>query len=195
MSVIYLNSLGGGETLPIKTLFDFNFKDSLIDRIHGFEATLKNGATRDNNGVYLSGITQYIDLKNVPLCLSNRKTTYEIKIGDCAIQNASTNNRFFMWTKERGLVYRGAQSSWQVYNGSSWYQGSGSSDPNVFKNKTCKLVFTDTNNLKVYSDDTLVFSNSYISMQNNVYVNEFRLGGDATSFYNIYIERFKAYIE
>jgi hypothetical protein len=189
MSVTYLNSLFGGESR--KPFINFNFKNSLIDTVHGFTATLVGWASRNNNGVSLTRGSAAINLSSTDNILKCFIFTYEVDIGDCNLDMSDgKHKRFFMWSSNSGLIYR-STGYWGIYNG-AWYMTE-ISDKDYFKNSTVKLSF-EGSNVKLYKNNELVYEFSNIgNYGTGGYSNTLFLGMDEQAAYNMVIEALRVY--
>ena len=187
MSVIYLNTPAVGAKAA---LVNFNFKESLIDSIHGFTATLGGSATQGNSGVSIPSYNSRIILTEINFAIIGNIFTFEIDVGDCNINTSDgKHKRFFMWSSACGLIYR-STGYWGIY-GNDWYMTT-ISDKDFFKNSTVKIA-CNKNNIKLYRNNQLVHEfniNSYLSSGNsyNLYI-----GSNDQSAHNMIIEGFRVY--
>ena len=186
--IYYLNSLpksSGNEVV----IADFDFTESLTDKVNGFTSSLINGSTRDRSGVHITGASQYLQINSLFAALSLKLFTFEIDIGNMEIANSANNNRFFMFGSGDGFVYRN-NGHWNVYN--DGWKTNGNTDPNIFKNSKC-IIKMNKNNFKVYKNDTLVYETTItgsISGSTN-----FQIGSGSYSFDNLDVRTLKIYIE
>ena len=188
--IYYLNSLpaASGDKVVIA---DFDFTESLTDKVNGFTSSLNGGATRDSNGVHITAASQYLRINSLFGLLSLKLCTFELDIGNMELMNSSTHNRFFMFDVSNGFIYRN-NGHWNVYAGSSW-KTDGETDPNIFKNSKCIIKMSRDNSFKVYKNNTLVYETTItgnISGSNNFFI-----GSETQSFYNLDIKSLKIYIE
>ena len=177
--IYYLNSLpaASGDKVVIA---DFDFTESLTDKVNGFTSSLNGGATRDSNGVHITAASQYLRINSLFGLLSLKLCTFELDIGNMELINSSTHNRFFMFDVSNGFIYRN-NGHWNVYAGSSW-KTDGETDPNIFKNSKCIIKMSRDNSFKVYKNNTLVYETTItgnISGSNNFFI-----GSETQSFYN-----------
>ncbi len=187
MSVIYLNTPAAGLK---SALVNFNFKESLIDSVHGFNATLSGSATQGNSGVSLPSYNSRIILTEINFSIIGNIFTFEIDVGDCNIDiNDGKHKRFFMWSTACGLIYRNT-GYWAIY-GNDWYMTT-ISDKDFFKNSTVKIVF-NKKNIKLYRNNQLVHEfniDSYLASGNsyNLYI-----GSNDQSAHDMIIEGLRVY--
>lgn len=172
----------------------WDFTESLVDSIGGLSVTLSNGATRDSEGLKISGSTQYAAL---PLKWEAYKT-YEIDFASASRAFSSGHGRVFVFS-DRGFVwYNGSTGYWSTYMNKVW---SGNGGTTAFSNNTISIkaipiqrrVNTSTANplrIRIKKDDTeWIFPENAESAST---VN-LTLGSSSSSFYNMVITGFRVY--
>lgn len=197
-------------TQSIIYLYNWDFKESLVDKVKGRAAILGGGATRTNNGVeftYNGQGRNYLQYMNSSTAESeNLRPTIDQNIIleiDFGVSNElhSLHKRLFMWDDDEGLILREA-ASWEVYQSGSWNNLTGISNENkynknLFGNSTAKFVFTlenGTGYFYVYKNDVLIGSsvNRY-NAKKDIFWYLGSSGG--SSFYDIIIEGVRIYSE
>ena len=185
-------------------IFNWDFKESVVDKVNNKTAILGNGATKTNNGIEMSLSSAYIRFMDAAtvtqyslIPTSQQNLILEIDVGNMNKQY-SGNNRFIMWDEDEGFIFRGASSNWEIYqsgnwNSITWSDPSAKFDAAFFKDSTLKIVFT-TGDLYIYKNDVLIGSSK------NIYNNSkqmFRLVGsnDGYSYYFLTIEGIRIYFE
>lgn len=186
--IYYLNSLptSSGDKVVIA---DFDFTESLTDKVNGFTSTLLNGASRDSNGVHITAANQYLQINSLFGALSLKLCTFELDIGNMESINPANHNRFFMFGSSDGFIFRN-NGHWNVYN--DGWKTNGPTDPNIFKNSKCTIKM-NKDNFKVYKNDILVYETTItgsISGSTN-----FTIGTGNYAFYNLDVRSLKIYIE
>ena len=188
--IYYLNSLpaASGDKVVIA---DFDFTESLTDKVNGFKSSLYGGAIRDSNGVHISAAGHYLQIDSLFGFLSSKLCTFELDIGNMTLMNSSTHNRFFMFNVSSGFIYRN-NGHWNVYNNTYW-RTDGETNPNIFNNSKCIIKMSSDNSFKVYKNNTLVYETtipSAITGETNFFI-----GSETQSFYNLDVKSLKIYIE
>lgn len=166
---------------------DWDFKSSLTDSINSLAATL-TGATRDSNGVSITGATNAINFLNR---IKANARTYEIKIGSMTLDSLANHHRFFMPVYNRGLIYR-STGYWSFYNG-SWATDSTIASYDYFANSTMKIIIDINGYWHIYKDDTLVYEPNGAYMINDVSGNLMIGSTDGQSCTGVIIEGVKVY--
>lgn len=181
----FLCKSGGGGNLKWLKFADFDFTQSLRDSVRGITATL-NSATRDADGLHFPSSSAYVSINDLFSFIKTNHNRFEVDMGNGSIINAASNNRFFMWASTNGIIYRG-NKGWSIYNGS--WSPVFSTDKDIFNNSTLK-VETLNNQVKIYKNDTLLFTHNKGST-----IETFQFGSSGTSCSNLNIKALRVYIE
>lgn len=146
-------------------LYDWNFKNSLIDSVSGQEAVLTANVTRDSSGLTIPQGDQLVKLANV----TNTQYTIEIDIGTVTnpAGNSSEKNLFCIAQENYagsrvGLWFSTYWGYRNPANSNSTNAMENNTDITIFNGKTLKAKIDYTNrSIKVYSNNVLVcdFSN------------------------------------
>ena len=181
-----------------KTLTNsWDFKTSLVDSVGSLTATLGNGATRDNNGVTISDVTQYVA---IPLHFAGGKT-YELDIASISkTYSGNGNGRVFMFSSNEGFIKQSG-NNWNFYVGTQWnpYNGGNTKD---FSGSTLRfaiepvIAYTNgtTRNLglvHLYVDGTLWFETVFCELDQNTA--SLTIGAATTSMATMVVTGFRAY--
>lgn len=159
----------------IPALYDWDFTESLTDKVENVTVTSRSGytPTRDGNGIHLSAAKQQF---SVPVEIDMSGKTLEITVSSLAFAGNSTYHiRFIMLNVEptntmgMGVLIWRNSGMWSAYgstaatgtvggwSNSAWsagLTGSGSEVINAFNGKTVKIVFdTDGHTMNLYIDD------------------------------------------
>lgn len=190
------NGSGPGPT-PVETVkvADWDFKESLVDSVNGYTATLMGGASRDSNGVKIVGDGQYLKF---PFGIFGFPMTFEMKMGTMDKQfGTGRHGRFFIFgsgetSGDKGFVYKHQDSYWSFYD-TAWATSSTITDPNYFSNSTVKLEFDNEGHWKMYKDGVLLYLPSQTSV---ISAPRYLSIGSPSyqSFYNMTIESLKVYV-
>lgn len=158
-------------------IFNWNFKESLVDSVHNKTAVLGGSATRNSDGVYIGLANDYIIFMDSTTANAyslrptvNNNLILEVDFGELNKYNAgATNYRFLMWDDDEGLIFRGYSSKWEIYqrgdwNSITWADSSEAFNSKLFKNSTVKFVFT-TGDFYIYKN------NAFVGSSKNIYNN------------------------
>lgn len=143
---VVVNVQGG--SAPIA---DWDFTQSLIDSVNGLEATLTSGASRDSNGVTISGSGGRIVL---PKGVQGFMRTFEIEVGDIT---SATGSVFFITSGGDGIGYK--DGSWRLYSG-SWDTATNVTDLDAFANGVIKVYIDENGYWHIYKDDVLLWDSN-----------------------------------
>lgn len=166
---------------PINYLYNWDFTQSLTDKIAKKPATLYEGASRNSNGVNFTDKFQQIMIKDI---CDLRGKTIEVDMGEVNYKGGSisTTTQFIQvpifdnsgsnHSRTRGyslLAYNGSNACWSSYgsaegfnslNSRQWanaysqdLSGATTDVMNAFSNKTIKLVISsEGNEIELYLD-------------------------------------------
>lgn len=151
-------------------LYDWNFKNSLIDSVSGQEAVLTANVTRDSSGLTIPQGDQLVKLANV----TNTQYTIEIDIGTVTNPAGNSSEKNLFCTAQEN--YAGSRvglwfSTYWGYrnpaNSNSTNAMENNTDITIFNGKTLKAKIDYTNrSIKVYSNNVLVCDFSNHSLPN-----------------------------
>ena len=190
---------GGSPALPL--LYDWDLKTSLTDIVQRQVCQL-SGATRDNDGLHITG--QYNKAYFGEVFPVNR--TLEVTVDSMAKSSSMTssaNGRFIMLSgsssmsmssgTSNGFIWRGSGSKWGIYHG-AWSMSSNNVS-NLFNGK--KLIMKYYKSGAVYATD--IYANEDL-IQHYVTANPWNanhpfleIGTYGSAYYNITISRVKIF--
>lgn len=130
---------------------NWDFTQSLIDSVNGLEATLTSGASRDSNGVTISGASGRIVL---PKGVQGFMRTFEIEVGDIT---SATGSVFLITSGGDGIGYK--DGSWRLYSG-SWDTATNVTDLDAFANGVIKIYIDENGYWHIYKDDVLLWDSN-----------------------------------
>ena len=159
----------------IHYLYNWDFTESLTDKVQGLTAVLYGSAitwtqgvgivsTTQSNRIYLgdtmqNGYTAEIDF-----------TTFRTDTGGAARWLLATDNFGPGWG-----INSNANPYWQIYrNGYRSFSTPENHDASVFNNKTAKFIFNNDNDIEIYADDTLIYKG--INLITGTNAHQFYLG-------------------
>lgn len=154
-SQVTVNVQGGGP--PLKIL-DFDFTQSLVDRVYGYEPTV-SGATLTQDGILFSSASDYLKLNKK---YSSNGFIYEFDVVEIVKKTGNNHGRFLMSAENKGFIWRstGVWSFYGDYGSSStgkWASDSNITDPTFFDDSTIKIIVDDSGYWHIYKDDVLVY--------------------------------------
>lgn len=148
-------------------LYKWDFTKSLVDEIQGKEVILKNGLTRNNQGLIFNQATQIATLGEISL--DGKTIEIDVPSFDCKA-NASYHMRFLTNTNNPSdngtgaLIYRNKSkyNQWgafgyteNAYSVCTWSH-YGLTGENALDNKTVKIIFNQNQNTELYLNDTYI---------------------------------------
>ena len=151
-SQVTVNVQGGG---PPYKILDFDFTQSLVDRVSGYEPTV-SGATLTQDGLLFSSASDYLKFTKK---YSADGFAYEIDVVEIVKKTtAASHGRFLMFADSKGFIYRSTRV-WAFYGGASgtWATNSNITDPTFFDDSTIKIIVDDSGYWHIYKDDVLVY--------------------------------------
>ena len=169
----------------IDYLYDWDFTQSLTDKVNGTIATLGGSAT------LVQGTGVVINDNGYLNCGYLLRTLRTVEI-DLLTNKVSSGGRFITTGVNSGdKCFAYTDGLWRCYNGGYQPYTLTSDDADVFNGKTLKMVFsTGSNPLKIYANNELIYEGSY-------YVSDFRqyliLGNTTNAFYNMTITGVRIY--
>lgn len=144
-------------------LYNWDFTESLTDSVQGLTAEVKKGATFTvGTGVIINAYSGWLNCKCRAIIVGK---TIEVDFSNVSKNFSSDHGRLITSGSvgDSGFIYR-SQTDWEVYRqGKGWRAYTlTSQDPNIFSNKTLKMVFLQNEQMKVYADDTLIYEGGSI---------------------------------
>ena len=157
-------------TANITYLYNWDFTESLVDKVSGLEATLYNGATRTSNGIVFDAVGENACLGDIETPIGK---TIEVDIYSfdwqggvqelvIILNDTSPNDS----TQETGGLYRKSYNNgWSAWgwntdgNGKLWgqgYIGAQQMDTSAIDGKTIKIVYVNDYTQEFYVDDVLI---------------------------------------
>ncbi len=159
-----------------------------------------NGATIDSNGVHIIGDNGVLKPNSSPLLYTNE--TMEIKFGEVSKAfSTDVHGRLIMFTNQDGFVFRKQTQKWQMYastNGNiGWLDNDiawdGESDPNIFSNKTLKIVYDKNKKLHFYLNNKLIWENNEMKPVYSENYLRIEIGCSSQSYFNTTIKSLGLY--
>lgn len=181
-------------TPPVPSaLYDWDFTESLIDKVQGEEIILTN-ATRDSSGIYFNNDHCGAD---IPASLLQVGREYEIHFGTVSISSPGIGNRrIFVFGSSNhqydcGLEYRGAQDKYGVFDWVTYWQMSDKGDLDYFSNSILKIQITSDGKWHLYKDNILFYETPIaVDLTDNA---TFSLGSTIYGAYFMTITAFKIF--
>lgn len=175
---------------PETDLYRWDFTKSLVDEVQGVEAILSGTASRTNEGIFFNSINGSLKL----LDSFENGYTLEIQFGNINFKGSSSFYYLIRWpaNDSYGFVYYGQRQEYFVRQKGYGDRGAISqSGANVFSNKTLKFIFTSLNDLKIFIDDSQVYSGySFIRNNDN---STLIINGTNYSLYDSVIKKIRIY--
>lgn len=208
-AVTYLTYQGSWETIYIDmygvkdgtivekiTLAEWDFKSSLVDSIKGYSVVLSGSSRTDADGIKCTNNTARAE---IPIELLQCDTFYEIKTGTMSPSFAEgQHGRVFSFRQQgqsgninHGLAWRQQTGVWSIWDADNLWQDSTITDKDYFSNCTLTIEITADNNWKIYRNGIFVFGTTLPLPYSDC--NQFTLGSNAQSYYNMNIEGLKIY--
>lgn len=187
-------------------IYNWDFRNSLIDTISGTEFAIYGGATQGQNGITFSNSNQYGKVLT-PINMNNKTLELDVASFDASSQN--TNISVIMNTNFSNPYYNtgalrwsNSNNYWGCYldnNGNSraWSKWSDGLDKTFFSGKTVKIKYEDNNRITLFVNDeiigTLQGSYTYFG-ETGLYIGGFEsVNADGNYFYNAVITGLRIY--
>lgn len=175
----------------IDYLYKWDFTKSLTDRVTGTVATLNSATRTDEHGITLLNSDSYVSIAVSGNSLIANGRTLEIDFGTVSKSYSGRHGRFIMYDDDEGFIFRNGSDLWQVYSSSGWRSYTEtSSNPDVFSNKTLKMVFNTNSLMDVYANNELVYSGYPFFSINST---SMLIGSSSQSFINAEIKALRIY--
>lgn len=156
---------GSGDTPKPKgeLIYDWDFTESLIDKIGGVTATLNGTAIRDSEGLHIDGTNNcYCSLFSSAISTQNKNYNVEIDIKNMEELAPISDNRpiFLLSGMTKGFYYRTYNSNnhnWGFDGGSNWSMADSMYEGQIdlFKNNTLRINIDDRT-FRVYKNDEII---------------------------------------
>lgn len=184
-------------------LYNWDFTQSLTDTVQSAVATIDSMVptkpTRDSDGVHITAASEFINLGQI----YDTGITVEVDFGTMD-RKGTQNGRLLMVGDQAsgglgtGFIYRN-NNTWNWYVSGSWDTAvSGTTDSNLFSNKTLKTVFDASGHMAVYCDGTLIGTSTRTfttSAGTYIQIGAYSGTGGHTCYYDMIVKAVRVYTE